>query len=40
MKVEEYVQYDALGLAELIAKGEVTSEDLATVAHVSLLDAI
>ena len=33
MKVEEYVQYDALGLAELIAKGEVTSEDLATVAH-------
>ena len=33
MKIEEYVSYDALGLAELVAKGEVTGDELAVIAR-------
>ena len=32
MKIDEYVTYDALGLAELVAKGEVTAAELQGVA--------
>ncbi|WP_320779237.1 amidase [Streptomyces sp. CRN 30] len=35
MKVAEYVKYDAVGLAELVAEGEVTSAEL----HAAALDA-
>ena len=32
MKLSEYVTYDALGLSDLIKKGEITSEELASLA--------
>ncbi len=33
MNVEEYVSYDALGLAELVTKGEVTGDELSALAR-------
>ena len=36
MNLEEYSKYDALGLAELVKKGEVTKEELASLAQQGL----
>ena len=33
MNIEEYVKYDAVGLAELVEKGEVTGKELASLAQ-------
>ncbi|MEU3902143.1 amidase [Streptomyces sp. NPDC045251] len=33
MRIDEYVRFDAVGLAELVAKGEVTPAELAAAAH-------
>ena len=33
MKLGEYVKYDAIGLAELVEKGEITPDELATLAQ-------
>ena len=33
MNIEEYVKYDAMGLAELEEKGEVTGKELASLAQ-------
>ena len=33
MNIEEYVKYDAIGLAELLEKGEVTAQELASLAR-------
>lgn len=33
MKVSEYVRHDAVGLAELVAKGEVTPAEVEAAAH-------
>jgi amidase len=33
MQLSEYVQYDGLGLAGLVAKGDVTSAELERLAH-------
>ena len=39
MKLTEYVEYDGLGLAELVRKGEVTSSEL-TKAAFDAMDAV
>ncbi|MFF3645269.1 amidase [Streptomyces sp. NPDC002564] len=39
MRVTEYVRYDAVGLAELVAKGEVTPGELEAAAH-EAVDAV